>query len=187
MLLSQVMALTAMEKPVTLNSEDMRCADPVVSPDLAISSTVNIRPKAPWAGHRAVREPAPRRRVDPELSMNYHRIWPRSCRSPQPGPSTHRYTCRSHPTQSPSELRLCCGGRDEKVKVLRACRAVARDEVVLGQYTAGAGMEGYLEDKVPPPRRAFSASPVGFNVSRAGQASARALAPVQAQYVNMLE
>jgi hypothetical protein len=35
--------------------------------------------------------------------------------------------------------------------VLRACRAVRLDEVVLGQYTGGAGMEGYLEDKVPSP------------------------------------
>lgn len=40
--------------------------------------------------------------------------------------------------------------RDEKVKVLRACRAVRLDEVVLGQYTGGAGMEGYLEDKGVP-------------------------------------
>ena len=45
-------------------------------------------------------------------------------------------------------LWLSAGARDEKVKVLRACRAVRLDEVVLGQYTAGAGMEGYLEDKV---------------------------------------
>lgn len=38
--------------------------------------------------------------------------------------------------------------RDEKVKVLRATRPIHKDEVVLGQYTAGNGMEGYLEDKV---------------------------------------
>ncbi len=38
--------------------------------------------------------------------------------------------------------------RDEKVKVLRAVRPVKQEEVVLGQYTAGAGMEGYLEDPV---------------------------------------
>ena len=43
-------------------------------------------------------------------------------------------------------LRPC---RDEKVKVLRACAPVTLEETVLGQYTAGAGMEGYLEDKVP--------------------------------------
>ncbi len=38
--------------------------------------------------------------------------------------------------------------RDEKVKVLRATRPIHKDEVVLGQYTAGNGMAGYLEDKV---------------------------------------
>ena len=52
------------------------------------------------------------------------------------------------PAKSMVTLWLSAGARDEKVKVLRACRAVRLDEVVLGQYTAGAGMEGYLEDKV---------------------------------------
>ena len=77
---------------------------------------------------------------------------------------------------------LSAGGRDEKVKVLRACRAVALDEVVLGQYTAGAGMEGYLEDKVPPPWWSIcpAALPVGSRNTTAGPASAPVPAPVQA-------
>lgn len=41
--------------------------------------------------------------------------------------------------------------RDEKVKVLRACRPVLLDEVVLGQYIAGAGQDGYLDDKASKP------------------------------------
>jgi hypothetical protein len=48
----QVMALTAMEKPVTLNSEDMRCAHPVVSPAFAMFSPLFRQPKpAPAERH----------------------------------------------------------------------------------------------------------------------------------------
>lgn len=51
---------------------------------------------------------------------------------------------------------LCTPRRDEKVKVLRSCRPIKLDEVVLGQYTEGNGMEGYLEDKVGPCSRLYS-------------------------------
>lgn len=42
-LLMQVMALTAMEKPVTLNSEDMRCAHPVASPAIRHSLALSVQ------------------------------------------------------------------------------------------------------------------------------------------------
>ena len=40
--------------------------------------------------------------------------------------------------------------RDEKVKVLRALRTIALDDVVIGQHTKGNGIEGYLEDEGVP-------------------------------------
>eukprot|EP01116_Phalansterium_solitarium_P006270 TRINITY_DN1857_c0_g1_i2.p1 TRINITY_DN1857_c0_g1~~TRINITY_DN1857_c0_g1_i2.p1 ORF type:complete len:545 (+),score=193.01 TRINITY_DN1857_c0_g1_i2:44-1636(+) len=40
--------------------------------------------------------------------------------------------------------------RDEKVKVLRSCRPVALDDIVVGQYAAGGGQPGYLDDKTVP-------------------------------------
>ena len=43
-------------------------------------------------------------------------------------------------------VRLDADGiRTEKIKVLRSTRTARRDGVVLGQYTAGGGKEGYLE------------------------------------------
>jgi glucose-6-phosphate 1-dehydrogenase len=40
--------------------------------------------------------------------------------------------------------------RDEKVKVLRAIRPVKLQDVVIGQYTAGNGQPGYLDDPTVP-------------------------------------
>lgn len=42
----------------------------------------------------------------------------------------------------------CC--RDEKVKVLRSVPPIDLQDTVLGQYTAGNGMEGYLDDEGVP-------------------------------------
>lgn len=40
--------------------------------------------------------------------------------------------------------------RDEKVKVLRCCPPIINEEMVTGQYTAGKGEPGYLEDPTVP-------------------------------------
>ena len=40
--------------------------------------------------------------------------------------------------------------RDEKVKVLRCIRAVSDADVVLGQYTATGGQDGYTDDPTVP-------------------------------------
>lgn len=40
--------------------------------------------------------------------------------------------------------------RDAKVKLLECVETVTADELVLGQYVAGAGQEGYLEDPGVP-------------------------------------
>jgi len=40
--------------------------------------------------------------------------------------------------------------RDEKVKVLRACRPVKREDVVLGQYVTNGVEPGYLDDPTVP-------------------------------------
>lgn len=42
------------------------------------------------------------------------------------------------------------GRRDEKVKVLRSVPPVTLQDSVLGQYTAGSGMAGYLDDDSVP-------------------------------------
>ncbi|KIZ02380.1 glucose-6-phosphate 1-dehydrogenase [Monoraphidium neglectum] len=40
--------------------------------------------------------------------------------------------------------------RDEKCKVLRCINPVRKEDCILGQYTAGAGEPGYLEDETVP-------------------------------------